>query len=96
MSNTVTKNVVDLAEGDVIDVPPEWVVGTDNEVCAQFEYAVVECVNDGWADDLAGPDEVVIYVPNYAMPIMAPAGATVDVVDSGQCSLCAKPPKEQP
>jgi hypothetical protein len=90
----MNKRAVDLVEGDVIDVPEAWVAGTDNEVCAQYEYATVECVNGGWLDNAAGPDEVVIYVPNFAAPIVAKADALVEVVGTVDCSLCDTRAKE--
>jgi hypothetical protein len=41
-------------------------------------YAVVES-GRGWADNLAKPGEVVIYAPNYALPIILPADTEVTV-----------------
>jgi hypothetical protein len=71
----------ELQPGDVIDVPHQLVVGTDNEAMNEFEYAVVECVGGGWADHLAGPGEVVVYTENFAVPIIGPADLTVEVVE---------------
>lgn len=51
----------------------------DNVASAENMYAVVESVNGGWADSLAKPGEVVIYVPNYALPIILPADTDVTV-----------------
>lgn len=74
--------------GDAIDFTgQEPYLHEDNIVSAENMYAVVESVNGGWADSLAGPGEVVIYVPNYALPIILPADTdlTVDPTVDTSC-----------
>ena len=72
--------VKDLSPGDMIDVPDDLVIGTDNYPANAYEYAVVEQVGGGWADGAAGTDEAVIYTENFALPIVTRAGREVEVV----------------
>lgn len=68
----------DLQPGDLIDVPADAVVNTDNEQIQPFEYGQVESVNGGWADHLAGPGEVVVYLPNFASPVVLAADRDIE------------------
>lgn len=66
--------------GDALDFTgTEPFLHADNVTTAQNTYAVVESVNGGWADGLAQPGEVVIYVPNYPLPIILPADTDLTV-----------------
>lgn len=66
---------------DLIDVPAGIVAGTPNETVAEYEYAEIESVNGGWADSQAGPDEVVIYAPNFAAPIICDRNTLFEVAN---------------
>lgn len=70
----------DLRPGDMFDVPEDVAAGTDNDVCAEYEYAVLESVNGGWADGVARAGEVVLYVPNFAAPVLIDGERLVTLV----------------
>jgi len=74
------KRASDLRPGDLIDVPEHLTVGTDNEVVGRYEFGEVESVGGGWADALARPTEVVVYVPTFVAPIVCPEWQEFEVV----------------
>jgi hypothetical protein len=76
----------DLQPGDVVDLPAKFTRGTDNEQIQPYEYAVIESVNGGWADGMlhGHPDHVILYVPNWTVPVMVPAGYRANVVERGK------------
>lgn len=80
MSAQLLVRASDVQPGNAIEFSgTEPYLHADNIVSAENTYAVVESVNGGWADSLAGPGEVVLYVPNYPLPIILPAATEVTV-----------------
>lgn len=64
----------DLEEGDRVDFEPTApFLDPQNQQCAPFEYASIECVGGGWADHMARDGEVVLYTHNFVNPIILPA-----------------------
>ncbi len=72
----------DLTEGMMFDVPADVVAGTDNEQIQPYEYAVLESVNGGWADAYATGSQVVLYIPNYALPVVIDGDRLVEVIET--------------
>ena len=79
---TATKLARDLVEGDLVDLE-QHTKGTDNAILAQYEFAEVESVNNGWCDSFAQEDEVVIYTSNLASPVIIKGNTILPVDVSG-------------
>lgn len=88
MSAKLLVRASDVQPGSAIEFTgTEPYLHPDNIPSAEHDYAVVESVNGGWADGLASDEEVVIYVPNYPLPVVLPADTELTVDPTIDTSL---------